>query len=92
MKIEISKAEAQIISQLLDMAADEFGNHGCNDLSEEFFEGIDKEELVKISQEFFESDNAQGDWENPEDYRKFAMSNDSVLMDLFSKKLAEMSK
>jgi hypothetical protein len=44
----MTKAERILASRLLDVAAQEFHEHGCNDMDPEYFEGLTEEELKDL--------------------------------------------
>lgn len=69
-----------MISKLLEMAGDKFSNHGCNDLPDDFFEGMDKDDIKELYQEYH---NWNGD---PEEYEsdKLGYLGDDSLMFFFS--------
>ena len=49
----VNKLEKKLISKLLNMAADEFSNHGCNDFDLVSDGGLTKEEACKIQESLF---------------------------------------
>lgn len=55
----------QLASKLLEMAAQEFANHGCNDVDEEVYEGWTREERRQLVRDF-EQWNSQGKDYDPE--------------------------
>lgn len=69
-----------MVSKLLEMAGDEFCNHGCNDLPEDFFEGMSKEDVQELYREYH---NWNGD---PEEYdpEQLGYLGDDSLMSFFS--------
>ncbi len=44
----MTRAESILASRLLDHAAIEFHEHGCNDMDPEFFEGLDDTEIAEL--------------------------------------------
>jgi len=79
----LSDKEAKFIAILLDMAKDEFANHGCNDLSDELRNFFTKEEQDKLNRDMH---NWNGD---PEEYRRGEplMNYDWLWMSFFAGKL-----
>lgn len=69
-----------IVSKLLDLASDEFSNHGCNDLPKSFYDGMSKEEIQELYHEFHKWDG------DPEKYNPERLNylGDSILMTFFS--------
>jgi len=49
----VNKLEKKLISKLLNMAADEFSNHGCNDFDLVSDGGLAKEEAYEIQESLF---------------------------------------
>ena len=48
----LTKPECKILSVLLDLAADNFSNHGCNDLSDDITDALTKEEKLTLLKEY----------------------------------------
>ena len=46
------KPESILASQLLDEAASQFSNHGCNDMDPEYFEGLAPDEIEGLVKGF----------------------------------------
>jgi hypothetical protein len=44
----MTRAEKILVSRLLDVAADQFHEHGCNDMDPEFFEDLEPEEIEQL--------------------------------------------
>lgn len=52
----------EMLAKFIDLAADELGNNGCNDVDESFYDGWSVEERQEFVKEFH-------DWNgNPQDY------------------------
>jgi len=43
--------EKELLAKLVDLASDEFGNHGCNDVDDSFFDGWSIEERQSFVKE-----------------------------------------
>jgi hypothetical protein len=80
----MTEKELRAAGELLDLAADEFANHGCNDLDSSFWKGWTEEE----KREFYKSYH---EWNgDPEEFREDAPLNylgDSAIMAFLSAKL-----
>jgi len=79
------KAEMKLAARLLKRAADEFSNHGCNDMSNEDFEGLTPEELEELRgvyNEFLKNDPS-GHW----DISDVRYTMDWLWMSILAKKL-----
>lgn len=81
----------KMASLLLDMAAEEFSNHGCNDLGSDFIKaiGLTDEEKLQVVIEFYEWN---GDLEEAKKYgwvtaKHFDHLGDSSLMRFVARKL-----
>lgn len=85
-EIVLSRGEASIISQLLSMAGEKFGDHGCNDLPKDFYEEFEEEaELLNLAAALRVVNNSHRDPdETDEEFLKLAMHNDSILMSLMA--------
>jgi len=57
--------EKKLTALFLRLASDEFGNHGCNDVPEKYFEGWTKEERQQFVKEIHEW-NGDPEEYNPE--------------------------
>jgi len=76
--------EIQLTAKLLDLAADTFSNHGCNDVSEEMYEGWTKEQRQALVKEFHEWNG------DPEEYDpEFLHLGDSSLIAFFAAKILQ---
>lgn len=79
-KVTLSRVEGTLLAELLDMASNEFSNHGCNDFElDKVIPGLkERRELMRAyndyngSTEDFEYDDTHGS--------KFALENDAGLM------------
>ena len=74
--------EKILAADLLELASDEFCNHGCNDLDKSFFKNWTKEEKQTLSKEYHEWN---GDPEN--DGGNIFYIGDSSLMSYLAYKL-----
>ena len=74
------------VSKLLEIASNQFCNHGCNDLSNDFWEGVSKEEK-KLLYKGYHTWNGDLEDYNPEqtDYL-----GDAALMAYFSEIIWEI--
>jgi hypothetical protein len=50
----ISDKEKKLISKLLDLAHDQFANHICNDVPDNWFEGWTEEEKIALDEHMHE--------------------------------------
>ena len=57
----MTRAQAIVAARLLDMAADEFHEHGCNDIDPELWEGLSVQEIADLSRSFAIWRRAEGD-------------------------------
>lgn len=46
--------EKELASKMLELASNEFSNHGCNDVEDSFYEGWTLEERQQFVKEFWE--------------------------------------
>lgn len=83
----------KMASLLLEMAAEEFSNHGCNDLSAEFIKavGLTDEEKLQFVAEYYEwngdfDEAKQNGWITA---KHFDRMGDSTLMSFVARKLKE---
>lgn len=75
--------ELELTSALLKMAADKFGNHGCNDVEESIYDGWTIEERKKLVKEYEEYNGT------PEEFdENFLHLPDFALMGFMAHKLA----
>jgi hypothetical protein len=51
-QIALTAKELRLAAKLLDMAADQFSNHGCNDLPDDAFDGWDEFEKTELAKKF----------------------------------------
>jgi hypothetical protein len=78
----MTQKELQLAGKLLDMAADQFGGHNCNDLPDEIWEGWTDEERSQLNKEYHEMNG------DPEEYEPGHIHmEDFTLMALLSHKL-----
>lgn len=71
------------IAKLLDMAGDQFGNHGCNDLPSDFWDGVSHEDQVELYRKYHEWNGDLEDF-NPD---QIGYLGDWVWMGYFSEVL-----
>lgn len=83
-KTDNDKLIFKLAYEMLNMAADEFGNHGCNDLEKRIIDMIPESWLEEMRQL---NSNGQDPW--PENKNQIG---DSSLMWFLSRKLREMSR
>jgi hypothetical protein len=50
----MTRKEKLLIAKFLDLAADEFGNHGCNDVEKSIWDGWTIAERRKFVKEYYE--------------------------------------
>ena len=62
----MNQKELKLAADLLELASEEFANHGCNDLPEHFLNGWTTEEKQLFAKEYHEW-NGDPDEYNPED-------------------------
>jgi hypothetical protein len=74
-------SEKLMVARLLEMASEQFSNHGCNDLDNHFFAGIPEEEIDDLDLKMFK---INGDPECFEKGERIMVAHDSGLMDYFS--------
>lgn len=78
--------EFSLAAKLLKMADEEFGNHGCNDVDESFWDGWTKEERQEFVKEFHEWNG------DPEEYDpNFLHLPDFCLMGFLAAKLENIN-
>ena len=74
--------EKKLASELLEMASNEFGNHGCNDVDESIYDGWSIDERRRFVKEFHEWNG------DPEEYdENFLHLQDFSLMNFMAHKL-----
>lgn len=82
----MTKAQLKLTAALLDLASEQFSNHGCNDLQKELVELLSQKEWDKLNQEYH---NWNGD---PEEYRPGTILNcDWAWMSFMAEKLRKMA-
>lgn len=77
----IRPKELLLAADLLRMAADEFGNHGCNDIDEALVSRFTTEEKIVLAKELGEYNG------DPEEERNFMHIGDYALMGFMAFKL-----
>lgn len=86
---QLKRSDLMLISLLLDMADNQFSNHGCNDLFDEFWSqaGLTEEDKRKLMQEMREYNNPDDEW--PE---RLESVGDSSLMGFYAAKLKQLAE
>ena len=82
----ISKKELALAAKMLELASDQFSNHGCNDVDENVYDGWTLEERQQFVKEFHEWN---GDLEEYEE--TFLHLGDSTIMSFLAAKLEAQS-
>lgn len=74
--------EKQLAAKMLELASEQFSNHGCNDVEDSVYDGWTLEERKQFVKEFH-------DWNgDPEDYNEtFLHLSDSTIMSYLASKL-----
>ncbi len=80
-----TKTELEVMAKLLDLASDEFSNHGSND-----FELPNTPQNTDLIKRVDKGDD-EDDWEPPI-YHGNLIGNDSSLMDYFKRRCEEEAK
>lgn len=81
---KITKKQLELAAKMLELASDQFSNHGCNDLEESFFDGWSLEEKEEIAKEYFE-------WNGDEqEGRTYSHIGDSEIMSFLAAKLLNL--
>lgn len=76
--------EKQLAAKMLQLASDEFSNHGCNDVEESMYEGWSIEERQQFVKEFHEWNG------DPEEFDpNFLHLGDDIIMSFLAHKLEE---
>jgi hypothetical protein len=57
----VTKAEKLLASYLLEIASDQFSNHGCNDFMKEDYRDLTEEDVMEITKGYDQWNNASGD-------------------------------
>jgi len=82
--MELTDKEKKLTAHFLELAADEFGNHGCNNVEERVWAGWTIEERQQFVKEFYESNG------DPENYDpNFLHLHDYAIMSFLAKKLTK---
>jgi hypothetical protein len=80
----MNQKEKQLAKHFLKLAAEEFGNHGCNDVSESVWDGWSVEERQKFVKEYYEYNG------DPEEYNpKYLHIPDYAIMSFLAFKLTK---
>lgn len=84
----MTKKEIILTADLLNEASDEFSNHGCNDIDDEYWKDWTFEERLQLSKELHEW-NGDSDEYNEKNYdiKYLIQFGDSELMSYFAYKL-----
>ena len=81
-KMTLNTKEKQLAAKMLEMASDEFSNHGCNDIEDSVYEGWTLEERQQFVKEFHEWNG------DPENFDKdWLHLGDSTIMSFLAYKL-----
>ena len=81
----MNEKEFKLAAKMLDLASDEFSNHGCNDVEDSVYEGWTIEERRAFVKEFHEWNG------DPEEYNEnFLHLGDSTIMSFLSAKLSNL--
>ena len=82
----ISKKELALAAKMLELASDQFSNHGCNDVDENVYDTWTLEERQRFVKEFHEWNG------DPEEYEEtFLHLGDSTIMSFLAAKLEAQS-
>lgn len=76
----MTRVEQILASRFLALAADEFSNHGCNDLDMSLLDGITHDEKLVLEASFNEWNHS----DNKEDWMKLETIGDASLMHYLS--------
>lgn len=77
-----------LAGRLLEMASEEFSNHGCNDLDETWLKDWSDEEKQAMAQDMVKYNIIdQSDIDDYDGVVDHLLTNDTTLMDYFAKKL-----
>lgn len=87
--ITLTNTEAKLLVELLELASDQFSNHGCNDF--ELAKCIsDLEERRKLMKEYNDYNGSPEDFEyDVEHGSKFEIENDAALMSYLADRVRE---
>lgn len=78
----MTQKEKELTAKMLELASNEFSNHGCNDVEDSVYEGWTLEERRQFVKEFHEWNG------DPEEYNEnFLHLGDSTLMSFLGYKL-----
>ena len=80
----MNKGGFLLASRLLDMASETYGNHGCNDMDKDMFNGISDEDKLEL-----EKDINRRNSSDPDEYCEFDRIPDWWWMAYFADVLAE---
>lgn len=80
---DLTRAERQVLAELLERASDTFSNHGCNDFELAKFMP-DPEERRELMREYHEYNHSPEDYDPNDD---FNVEMDFALMSFFAWKL-----
>jgi hypothetical protein len=81
--MNITDKEILLISKLLELAGDEFSNHTCNDVPDDWFKDWTKEEKMKLDKEVISELCGEDEYTTGED----PYFRDDMLFQYFSEKL-----
>jgi hypothetical protein len=77
---------------LLDMAADKFSNHCCNDLPDEITDALSDEEKLTLIKEYAAWSADPDEFDGEPTAKRFDHLADWILMRFFSEKLNKMAQ
>lgn len=87
----LTKAELALISQLLEMASDEFSNHGCNDFKLPATEE-NKALMSRMIETSFDECDQEEALQDIIDAKDEIFTVDSMLMGYFARRCAQLAK
>lgn len=82
----MNKKEFKLVSKLLEMASDIFGNHGSNNLPKDFYDGFTEQEQTEIAK-LFQENNGSPCYYSEGDI----INRDSSLMRYYADKLEALA-
>lgn len=83
----MTQKERELASTMLEMASEVFGNHGCNDMDEDVWDGWTEKQRQKFVKEYHEFNG------DPEEYDPdFLELPDYAVMEFLAHKLLEDGK
>jgi hypothetical protein len=83
----MNKKEKELAAKMLDLASEQFSNHGCDEVEESVYDGWTREERLQFVKEFHEWNG------DPEEFSEDMLHlGDSTLMAYFASKLRNEAK